>query len=392
MTNIRALKIVREQRRLNISDVASYADISESRLKTFEDGNKQPSRKQLERLARLYGVPLYAFYSDVIPNLSDTPRDYRKHTPSPASLSARGMKSVLNCEKISHFSYQLFRELNLTTPSWPNQPQVSQSIAQKAESLRKEFDVWVQPRLDKFGFIGTTEQKILGALRLFFEMHGNIASVNDAPVDDYMGFYLKPDSGLPIIFVNRVVSSKKAQLFTFAHEFAHAILKEEGISNPFVVQNAIERSCNIFAAEFLAPISTFKKLAESQSRSTRDDIFKFIALVSSRSLLSQHATAIRLVESGYLSQNQLRTWEDFWKKNPRAEKQQESEEAGPTKGGHAHAKRVSEIGSFPVYLAATAVQKKLIDSLDVQAGIGLTESLQDQAFSLVLRRFEIAKS
>jgi hypothetical protein len=41
-------------------------------------------------------------------------------------------------------------------------------------------------------------------------------------------------------------------------------------------------------------------------------------------------------------------------------------------------------------LAKSAVDKKIIDKLDVQTGISLSEGIQQKAFALAVRRFGIA--
>jgi hypothetical protein len=65
-------------------------------------------------------------------------------------------------------------------------------------------------------------------------------------------------------------------------------------------------------------------------------------------------------------------------------------EADSQTGGAVHAKQLGEIGYLPSYLAKLAVERKFIDRADVQSGIGLAASLQDRAFALAARRFEVA--
>jgi Zn-dependent peptidase ImmA (M78 family) len=389
MSNNKILKIVREQRGLEMDAVALSASISSQRLAVFEKGDGAPSRKQMERLAEIYGVPLYALSSSSIPNLPPLPQDFRKVDPAPATLSPRGMKTLWLSERISRFTAQLaielkFTALNLASSAKKLPPKKS------AAELRSTFEAWLEPRAERFNFSGPTEQKFLSALRLFFEFQGGVLNIKDAPAQDYLGFFLEPDGGMPTIFVNRSVLSKKAQLFTLAHEYAHSLIDSQGISNPFAARNSTERACNVFAAEFLAPMDKFAKVVESLSSDFRHDVAGLVSAVSARSLLSMHATAIRLVEAEFISQGQLRSWLKLWSRRPYTEKEEEKEENDSPGGGNPHAKRISEIGHLSVYLAARAVAEKLIDRHDVSAGIGLSETLQERAFSLAKRRFEIA--
>jgi Zn-dependent peptidase ImmA (M78 family) len=188
--------------------------------------------------------------------------------------------------------------------------------------------------------------------------------------------------------VNRSISSKKAQLFTLAHEYAHAQLRAPGISNPFLMRNETERACNSFAAEFIAPLKQFSELAEGVSPSNRRDVFQYVAIVSQQLLLSKHATAIRLFQTGYITSADMDRFEAAWRQYPTKEKEEDDYDS--TAGGAPHAKRLSELGYLPVYLAAEAVDRGVIDSLDVQAAIGLSEVLQARAFDLAKRRIEAA--
>lgn len=389
--NTQALKRIREQRGLKIEDVATFVAISLERLIAFESGEIAPSRRQAERLADTYGVPLYSLYSASVLDLPALPQDFRKLIPTPAALSPRGTKILLNTIKSSEFSKQLAIAVNYKPKNLILRINNANSVIKKAGILRSIFDEWLQKRSSKFSFAGPQEQKFMGGLRLFFEVQGGMVHVNDAPERDYLGFYVKSDVGVPAIFVNRSILSRKAQLFTFVHEYYHALVGESGISNPFIARNALERECNIFAAEFLAPRKEFSDLVEGLPKAIRADVYNLIDVVSSKSLLSKHATAIRLVEAGYLNQRQLNSWRKPFVLNPSKEKEEEknSQSAGI---GAPQAKRVSEVGYLSVYLAKTAVENKLIDSFDIAEGLGLSKTLQQRAFKLADRRFSAAIS
>jgi Zn-dependent peptidase ImmA (M78 family)/transcriptional regulator with XRE-family HTH domain len=389
-----ALKKVRETRRFELKAVATYAGISPARLEEFEDGTRDPSPRQLERLAETYGLASYLLDSGTIPNLPETVADFRRPIPKPAHLSPAGMARLWAAEEISGSAAQLKKAVNLGDPVWVKDRPLEEVKPKYANAMREFFDAWLGPRATKFEFSGTDDQRFLSSFRLFMEVQGVITRINDAPPEDYLGFFVHPDDGLPTVFVNRKISAPKAQLFTLLHEYAHAIIGQAGVSNPFVVKNHVERECNRFAAEFLAPEKAFIELAANQTRTVRSDLYRFIAAVAQQSLLSMHATAIRLVETNFISQEQLKTWEAHRRTLPPKQIKDEEKdlESEDQKGGAVHAKILGEVGYLPTYLAKLAVERKYIDRADVQAGFGLALSVQEKAFSLAARRFESASS
>jgi len=387
--NSRALKTIREQRRLNLSDVADFTKISRTRLGMFEEGQHEPSRKQIEKLANVYGIPAYAFFRDAIPNIPETLLDFRQQRPSPAILSPRGMRSLWAAEKIARFAHQLLIELRYEAPGWAAAFKGHGVTATDAAALRTAFDEWFARRSRALQLTGPSEQQYLAALRLFFEVQGAVVNINDAPPDDYLGFFMEPEGALPVVFVNRKISSKKAQLFTFVHEFAHSRVRAQGVSNPFLVRNDVERACNAFAAEFLAPMREFRAIAEAVSAASRQDVFQYVAIVSLRLLLSKHATAIRLREADLITQDQMNRFDAAWRQYASDEK--ETDDYDALNFGVPHAKRLSELGYLPAYLASEAVGRGLIDTIDVQVGMGLSEALQNSAFDLANRRIKAAR-
>ena len=92
-----------------------------------------------------------------------------------------------------------------------------------------------------------------GILIFFNGVVGNNTSRKLDP-DEFQGFALV-DEYAPLIFVNNA-DFKAAQIFTLAHELAHLLIGESGVSvfnNMEPAPNAIERLCDSAAAEFLVP-------------------------------------------------------------------------------------------------------------------------------------------
>lgn len=380
---------VREQRHFDLDAVAEFTSISASRLSDFEAGRRVPSYLQLEKLADVYGLPAYFAASPSLPNLEEALPDFRRREPRPAILSPAAMKKIWATQEISHLTFQLATAVQFSAPAWATGAAIKILTRASAERLRSTFDEWFGRRRRRLNFIGTDEQVFLAGFRLFIEVQGTLVNINQAPASDYLGFFSYSPHTVPTIFVNRSISSKKAQLFTLAHEFAHKVTLSSGVSNPFVVKNSVERAANRFAADFLAPMEVFGRLVEGQPKSTISSPSSLIVAASRGSLLSLHAAAIRLAEGGYISQAQLGAWVRGRGQLSTSEKEEESEAAGEARGAP-HAKRVGELGYISTYLAKLAVEERIIDAVDVSAGMHLSETLQQRAFTLAARRIEAA--
>lgn len=392
MSIARVLKHVRNNRHFEIADVAHSTGISADSLADFEEGVREPSFRQYEALAEVYGIPSYLFETEALPNLPENVTDFRRSTPKPARLSPDGMKKIWAAEHVAQATRQLLDVTKATLAKWNTKLEAENLSTKTSSEMREFFDSWRGERQQKFAFTGTNEQIFLGCLRLFIESQGTIFRVNQAPPEDFFGFYLAGKESLPTIFVNRKISSVKAQLFTAVHEYAHHIAGLSGISNPFSVKNDIERACNHFAVNFLAPQNEFSNVVERFSRQIHSDVFQLVDAVSTRTLLSKHATAIRLLETGYVSQKQLNSWLAYRAKLSGRELKNEDSEEPENNFGQIHAKLVGEIGYLPTYLAGIALREKLISSVDIVYSISLSEIVQERALSLASRRMEAAVS
>ena len=106
-----------------------------------------------------------------------------------------------------------------------------------------------------------------GVLVFFNGVVGNNTSRKLDP-DEFQGFALVDDYA-PLIFVNNA-DFKAAQMFTLAHELAHLLIGESGVSgfsNMEPAPNATEQFCDQAAAEFLVSEDDLRDFWPSANRS-----------------------------------------------------------------------------------------------------------------------------
>ena len=129
-----------------------------------------------------------------------------------------------------------------------------------------------------------------GVLVFFNGVVGNNTSRKLNP-DEFQGFALV-DEYAPLIFVNNA-DFKAAQMFTLAHELAHLLIGESGVSgfrNMEPAPNATEQFCGQAAAEFLVSEDDLRAFWPSVKRSAEPfravaRHFKVSAIVAARRAL-----------------------------------------------------------------------------------------------------------
>jgi Zn-dependent peptidase ImmA (M78 family) len=128
--------------------------------------------------------------------------------------------------------------------------------------------------------------------------------------EDGVGFAVSAEESFDVIVVNTLNQQYPRRLFTLAHEVYHCILKETGVSDPEIVKNSIERQCNAFAVEFLAPETLVSRAAQQTISSPNFEISELRAF-SKIVKLSLYASVLRLVETRHYNRNALASWHAF---------------------------------------------------------------------------------
>jgi len=384
--NIRILREARKSRKLSVEEVAAFANVTEDRLRKFENAAASPTSNQLSKLGELYNLAFYQFYSESLPDFSEALPDFRKTNPTKANLSPRGLVRIWQTQSQAEFVEMMARALGALKPQRSTFLRLTNEKQPSAEALRNQFDLWNEKVAKGLKFSGTDEMKFSSYLRCFVEFHGCNTVFNSVPETDYLGFFDEYSESQKSIFVNRNQAYSKRKLFTLSHEVAHFLFDAEGVSNPFIAKNAIERQCNQYAAEFLAPEGLVRRIIDSKPKTRSSE--RLIDLVSGNSLLSRQASALRLFELDLISKSDTSS---FFRKAASKRQFKEFEakpKTAPMGRPAAVGKKLSEVGTYNCYVAKLAMEQKLVDPIDVARGLGISEGLQGDVFDLAARRYE----
>jgi len=282
----------------------------EGKFKKFDEwvkGSSRPTLRQLEKFATATYTPIGYFYLDGPPDLSIPIPDFRTigniglKEPSPNLLD-----TIHLCEQRQVWYREHMISMGEDGAVIVGSVTKDDDIADIASRTRNILGMDLKDR-DK---IPTWTEMIrylsdrIEENGILVMINGVVGNNNHRRLDprEFRGFALS-DPIAPMIFVNGA-DTKAAQVFTLAHELAHILLGETGISivGPETETSGdIESWCNHFAAEILVPLDHLKEIYNGEN-DLDDELNRLARIYKVSSLVILR----RIYDMGHL------TREEFW--------------------------------------------------------------------------------
>jgi len=228
-------------------------------LPTWVRGERQPTLKQLEKLATATRTPFGYLFLAVPPEEPLPVPDFRTvWGASPASPSPDLLDTLYTMQRRQEWLRECLIESDVDPLSFAGSARLTDSPASVGREMRRVLGLD-----DGWAASVSTWQDAVRELRRAIEHVGVMAVINGVvgnntsrklSVEEFRGFALT-DRYAPLIFVNGA-DAKSAQMFTLAHELAHIWLGTEGVSgfeSLFPGGSEVEDWCNAAAAELLVP-------------------------------------------------------------------------------------------------------------------------------------------
>jgi Zn-dependent peptidase ImmA (M78 family) len=266
------------------------------KIRQWVDGKSQPTRRQVESLAKATLTPFGFFFLSEPPEVRlpiphfRTLGDKTPSRPSPDLIDTIQLMQRRQ-EWIREF---LIEEGQEPSPlAWSAQPYAPPaSIANHIRHALRLNEEWAAQQ--------RTWEDALSVLRQAMEDAGILVIVNGVVGNntrrkldpgEFRGFVLV-DRYAPLVFVNGA-DAKAAQMFTLAHELAHVLFGSSAAFDLREMQPAddpVEQACNRVAAEFLVPERKLRQVWPSVKKDpepfqTIARQFKISALVAARRAL-----------------------------------------------------------------------------------------------------------
>jgi len=245
------LRQAREQARLSQSDAAQALGLTPAALSQYESGKRRVDALALDRLSRLYGVPLRFFFGE------DTPRaDWEEALRLRAEeLPTESKVGIARLIEKAHALEELYKRTGVAFPT-PTHPPFGplsersfsrEDVALWADKARRHFDLGVAPLADFRSFLEAQGYKVFAIP--FGQGEGCLSGL----------FFLHPNLG-PIVAVNEDQAYTRRP-FTLAHEFAHGLYHYD---RPVILcrtqdTRPLELFADRFAAHFLVPSEALRE-------------------------------------------------------------------------------------------------------------------------------------
>ena len=290
---------LREQRnvtRLTQQQVANVLKIPRELVAMWENGSRNPSLLQLKDLALLYNVNVEDLNSEakILASKNTDSVLLRGQIKNPEiELRIKNWLKFLDDLAELTECYQNAGKPPKGIDQGPNFTD-KKSASKLANLVRNEYNLGMEPIANLFDFIDS--RNILACKEDL-----GIWSNNDS--DGISGvFYNHNKLGFCILINNQITIGR--QIFTLAHEFAHALFHYNAraiISSNCDTNNPLESFADAFAANFLVPSKSLKNIITQKKWETELDAYKIIELAYIFKV-SYAFMIYRLYNEGYIDQ------------------------------------------------------------------------------------------
>ena len=258
--NPKVLRWARERAGRTVQDLAAPFP----KLDRWERGEERPTLKQVERFAKAVYTPVGFLFlpeppveSVPIPDFRTARNVYSGH-PTPDLLD-----TIYICQQRQEWYRDFARSVGEGPCSFAGSARVANNIETTAALIRHILGFDLDERRQMPTWTDALRHFIerADAIGILVMCSGVVLNNNRRHLDpeEFRGFAMADDLA-PLVFINGA-DTKAAQMFTLAHELAHIWLGQSAVSDAqaaWVPKDAVERWCNLVAAELLVPLEVLR--------------------------------------------------------------------------------------------------------------------------------------
>jgi Zn-dependent peptidase ImmA (M78 family) len=368
----KVLAWARKFRGLNIEDAAKRLGWTTSELESYESDNAKPNFGKFEKLASVYQLPQSTLFLRNPPREPPLPSDFRTH---------EGAKPEFGFDFRIALSEVNTLQRNLSVLSADDEEFIRANLPR----YDRNRDPWALGEIERQRLgvsvdqqLSWTQHEALRHWRAIIEQTGISVYLQKFAESDCRGFSLIDNDAHPALVLNKSDESDHAKIFTLAHEYAHLLIREPGISD-LDSRNPLEAFCNRFAAGFLMSRDALRAALPYLPNGPIEWDDKIIARAARRLKVSRRALAIRLEEMGLASIGFNRRFHHV----PKPKSQNQS-------GGNYVATLLSEIGGRYSSAVIAALDRGVMSNVDAAEALKLSPEHFAAVRKYVQRQRELA--
>jgi Zn-dependent peptidase ImmA (M78 family)/transcriptional regulator with XRE-family HTH domain len=302
--NPQMLRWAREWRGRTLEEAAAKIDKSPDVLAAWENGQGAPTVRQARILANFYERPFLELVLPNPPKLVEPASipDYRMQRGEVPPTRTRDIALIQQWAETQRINaLDLYDELYERPAEIPTSvfTTIRSDTEKAAESARQALSFTIQ---DQISLRQSDAERLPSILRRKFEALGILALRRTDLKDHGIRGICLAIFPLPVIVFRNEAPS--AQAFTLAHELAHILVKQSGITGPRVSQykeDPTEKWADQFAGSFLMPVKQLEAIhGAGPSRPAKEISDETLARLAEVFRVSPHAMLIRLVHLGYV--------------------------------------------------------------------------------------------
>jgi Zn-dependent peptidase ImmA (M78 family) len=304
----------REESGYALERVAKRLQVKQERVEAWEKGERQPTFRQIEELAKFLHRPLSLFFLSRPPQLPPLAAEYRRLPgiePGHESPELRlALRQMLNRRENA---LNLMEELGEPIPEFSLRAHLNESPVEVGRQMREATAIDSLTQLD-----WSNEWRAWSGWRGAIEQLGVL-------VFQFPKVRLQETRGLallrmpfPVIAINGK-EMPEAKAYTIFHELAHLMLaaaNEEASAlretRSLVEWEKVERFAEVAASHALVPETALRTIIRNQGLSNSSWDIADVRKVARTFKITPLAMATRLRESGFMTWNRYNQWRADW--------------------------------------------------------------------------------
>jgi Zn-dependent peptidase ImmA (M78 family)/DNA-binding XRE family transcriptional regulator len=295
--------------------VARSLQVKPARVVAWEEGERQPTLRQVEKLARFFHRPLSIFFQPAKPDLPSLAAEYRRlpgvHVGAESPALRLAIRRMLSRRELA---LELAGEIGEDLPSFDLAAHLSEAPAAVGARLRIHLALSLDAQLS-----WANEWQAWRAWRTAAEHAGLL-------VFQFPGVELQEARGVsllhwpsPAVGINSKEHVPQAKTFTLLHETVHLMLARGKEERPALFEErdenewtSIERFAESAASHAFVPQDGLSQVISASHDPRSDWSIHEVRTLARRFWMTPAALATRLRESGFMTWTRYRQWRDEW--------------------------------------------------------------------------------